>query len=275
MLERTVGDLESSHAFADDVAVLVHHFRGLAKMVSPLMAWRRAMGLALQRKKTRLVRLQSSARLGPLDQTPQAGELATMEDGWREIQVAHEFKYLGYWVGPGASKEKTWAEARAKWLTRTRQLGATQVSPVVTMRAYKERCLPTLSYVAQVAPFPGDGKKDDLKAMATLFRTPYCAYPRALLHGLQELGLPHLQPAHLACEAAHTRYALQAECSGARSWFSSDEFEKSACPSRTPSAPLRSPAGARGRWCSSVTRLGSAATISAPVSPRGAARDRT
>lgn len=46
--------------------------------------------------------------------------------------------------------------------------------------------------------------------MATIFRTPCCAYPRALLHGLQAVGLPHLPPAHLACEAAHTRYAMQA-----------------------------------------------------------------
>lgn len=51
MLERTVGDLESSQAFADDVAVLVRHLRGLAKLVSPFRAWRRATGLKLQHTK--------------------------------------------------------------------------------------------------------------------------------------------------------------------------------------------------------------------------------
>lgn len=60
-------------------------------------------------------------------------------------------------------------------------------------------------------PFPRSGKRDDLRALATIFRTPYCSYPQALLHGLQALGLPYLPPAHLACEAAHIRYAMQAQ----------------------------------------------------------------
>lgn len=51
MLERTVDDLESTHAFADDIAVLVRHLRGLARLASPFKAWQRATGLALQHKK--------------------------------------------------------------------------------------------------------------------------------------------------------------------------------------------------------------------------------
>lgn len=159
----------------------------------------------------RLVPQQPSARLVDLAETPQPATLTSTEDGWHDIRLAHEFKCLSYLVGPGVTLDKLWEEARAKWLKRTRQLGATLVSPVVTMRAYKERCLPTLNYIAQVAPFPKEGKRDDLEAFAALFRTPHFAYPRALVHELLALGLPHLHPAHLTCEAAHIRDAVQAE----------------------------------------------------------------
>lgn len=80
------------------------------------------------------------ARLEDLFETPQAAALATLDDGWHDIRLAHKFKYLGYSVGPGVTLDKLWEEARTKWLKRTRQLGATQVSLVVTMMAYKERC---------------------------------------------------------------------------------------------------------------------------------------
>lgn len=119
----------------------------------------------------------------PLDQSPQAQALAGMQDGWPNIRLAHEFKYLGYWIGPSVTLDRFWEEPRAKWTTRARQLGATQVT-----MAYKERALTTLGYVAQAALCPRSIKRDDLRVLATILRTPFCAYPRALFMDFKHLG---------------------------------------------------------------------------------------
>lgn len=103
MLEQAVLDLGGAHAFADDIAVLIKHLDWLAKLAAPFAAWRRATGLELQHKKTRLVPLQAEAMRASLAQTPQAHALARIQDGWQNIQLAHEFKYLGYWIGPGVT----------------------------------------------------------------------------------------------------------------------------------------------------------------------------
>lgn len=138
------------HAFAHDVAVLVSHLLGLQALATPFRAWRKAKSLQLHHDTTHAVPLRPLGRRGAGCAGCLRRVLDGMPDGSAQVQITDQARYLGFQLGPGATLHSQLETAESNWMARACALGATQVSPTLTLREYRARSLACLGHVAQL-----------------------------------------------------------------------------------------------------------------------------
>lgn len=139
--------------------------------------------------KTTLVPLATDP-LGPSLPARHARQtLQTLGAPWADVRVATHTLYLGYTIGPSAGSVR-WSDPLNKWRDRTRALATSEVTPTVTLQLYASRCVPVLDYLAAMTQPPPTVARKGIQTLASVLRTPFCAYPRGLIHFWRELGLP-------------------------------------------------------------------------------------
>lgn len=185
----TVPDLEGTYTYADDQAMLLYSTSGLRKLQTPMAITSSTLALDVHHAKTTLVPLATDTRDPSLPALHARQALQNLGAPWADVRVATHATYLGYTIGPSAGTVR-WTDPMNKWHDRSRALAASEVTPSVTLQLYASRCVPTLDYLAAMTQPPPYLARKEMQTLATVLRTPFCAYPRGLVHFWRELGLP-------------------------------------------------------------------------------------
>ena len=93
---------------------------------------------------------------------------------WQDFSFQSGGCYLGFGVGP-RSKAISWNGVIRKFLDRSRAIAAISPPLSVAKDLFKQRCLTTISYVAQLSEAPNELTIADRRAWCSIFSFPYLA----------------------------------------------------------------------------------------------------
>lgn len=206
LIRNTIPELEAHMAYADDLAAVLACNEALARRPPVFDAWHKASGMKLDD--------HPFGQDRPRGGGPPWSHDAVRRDAnppWNVARVRQEACYLGIKTGPTAA-DHMWSAPIEKWKRRARQLVASGVAQDSTLREYRGRALPCLSYLAQFVGSPSNIMRTEQQLFATMTRFPFCACPRAMLHHGHRLRLvraPPPPPVEKYCRAAILRAATR------------------------------------------------------------------
>ena len=119
---------------------------------------------------------------------------------WGYFQVDGKLKYLGAWLGPDAGKRLRICPA-AKYRKRALKICASRAAPAAAIAEYNSRAVPTLGYIAQLAPLPAYVWRHDVDNARRMYGFAHSisvarysvflrSNPPVCSVGLHSLGLP-------------------------------------------------------------------------------------
>ena len=93
---------------------------------------------------------------------------------WQGFCIKEAGKYLGLWIGPGAS-ELSWDKSLEKHWKRVATIASCGLSTAFSIMAYNTYALSILSYVSQFLWVPFEAIKLEHRALAKILHSPMYA----------------------------------------------------------------------------------------------------
>ncbi|CAK0851956.1 unnamed protein product [Prorocentrum cordatum] len=121
-------------------------------------------------------------------------ECLAEECGWGSSGVAPYVELLGCPIGPGNSLEIQRAAPLARLRERVLALAASPLAMTAVFHEYGRRCLPVLSYKAQLWPTPLNMIANERVLLRRLARCPGRLFKKNMFYDLEVLGGPRCAP---------------------------------------------------------------------------------
>lgn len=187
------------YAFADDVAILIAIKRTCD-------AFEHASALKLKPKKCKIVPLRCHDMTSQENIDRYRAALERIAPGWKDLSVEGHAVYLGYTIGPTATRDEMWHSATTKLAGRAQEVAAAGLAPSAGLTYYKTYALPTTVYMSMLVAPGAAARHAAYVAVQRLLHMPFRAIPMGAIQYLGELGLPRLRDLTAACEdqRAHT-----------------------------------------------------------------------
>ena len=155
-----------ARCYADDTALVVNNFWGEA----PILEWlfrefSQISGLHLNLKKCVIMPLDE----GDLDTF--RGRLHLQLPAWKDMEISHSGKYLGFYVGPDKGN-KSWEDPTDKFLRRCKLWEKQGTGLHYQTVAYNTFALSTLTYVAQLERPPTSTLQAELQGLRKVIKGP-------------------------------------------------------------------------------------------------------
>jgi len=153
-------------AYADDLAVVSPNFQSLPALRNLFELLGHAANLKINVSKTVVVPLYSC------EASHLQHQLSCL--GWSGVMVQKDVaKYLGFWIGPGATAETNFQEPLSKFHKRALfWLSKPELGPTLSTLAFNTFVLPTLSFVAQLYRAPPIIQQDIRQVALKLAKGP-------------------------------------------------------------------------------------------------------
>lgn len=165
-------------AYADDLAAALACKEALLRLPAIFNAWHQAIGMRLNHSKTTLIPLDRfiHADGAPMDRATKY--IASLASPCNTARVRRHVTYLGVLIGTDAT-EHMWTGPLNKWQQRARQLAACGVAQDATLREYRSRALPCLSYLSQFVRLAAQNSTDGAEALRNYASLSILRMPRS------------------------------------------------------------------------------------------------
>ena len=199
-------------ALFDDVAIILPDIKHLVPVQKLFATYHHATGIGLNLAKCVVI----PARPAPADRDPDLTPTLQMIErrlqsllprNWNQVRVRTSAPYLGFHVGMRVAP-LLWRKAGLRWRARADDLAAAQRAVSLTVAQYNTRALPTLSFIAQLYPFPKELVLLQRRVHGRLYHHPANALEQSAYLHLDRLGAQRIQPASALCGAARLRASL-------------------------------------------------------------------
>jgi len=191
---------------ADDVGAALKDISDLLTMKQVFDSAQTLAGLALKPAKVFIVPL-IDRNLESLQTFAQQWLLRHVPS-WAAFRGDLCAKYLGVYMGPGGGG-KLWQNAISKWLSRSFAIAAAKAPMGTTLHLYNTRAIPTLLYLAQIAPLPVDVRRKELGVLSRLFHIPHNSLSRSAAYNLARWGSVRVDCPEIMAKACRLRAAVK------------------------------------------------------------------
>ena len=170
-------------ACADDIGIVLRSIASLSELAPIFGLALHATGLDLKPSKCNIV---------PLDLMSDSVKQQIMQwlidhlPHWQTFKVTNCAKYLGFFLGPGASFH-SYRAPFFKWAGRAKEISAANLGPAASAFAYNTEAASTLSYIGQLLLFPFSLYKQQDAHMSSLLNIPHKGMGSALPFHLKTL----------------------------------------------------------------------------------------
>ena len=162
--------LGSLGACADDIGTILRSL-ALVQALEPIFVrMQRVATLRLQASKCVIVPLWTELSQPVVNAIREA--LGRLAPSWTNFRIQDHAKYLGTFIGPGATPAMIWDGPRQKYVARCKELGILQASADISSRLYNSSVITCLSYVSQFYPPSQALLKQELWGMHNALHLP-------------------------------------------------------------------------------------------------------
>lgn len=170
--------------------------------------------MKLKPKKCKIIPLRCHDLEGPANLDRYRAAVARIVPEWKDFSVEGHAVYLGYTLGPTASRDDMWRAATTKMACRAKEVASAGLAPSAGLTYFQTYVAPTTVYTSMLV---GPGKMAQhaaYVAVQRLLHLPYRALPQSAVAHLGAIGLPPIRDFQAACDGQRARMAerMAAEC---------------------------------------------------------------